>query len=302
MNYCLITPYLASSKYNVGWDMITAGIKYLIRKADSKAVFEYVNMFEIPKDHDFTNYDRLVICGNPRYDDDRVRGEWLYEGLLEKLVSLKIPLIDAWQGAGCPLGMSLTDSVDLLSSNDKNKNILKLLHNAKIITRDTISQTLNEKHGLNSTLLPCSSFWANLEYGICRNKNKTENIVVVFNMDGYDGIQGILKTMLRTHRMIATATTDSNWCISFGLKHDLILDPIELLKLYSISQEVISFRLHAAIPAAGLGCSVYMAAIDSRAEACELFDIPYGDYRNGIGESKIVNYIAPIDISKIIKE
>ena len=304
MNYCLFTPYLVRPASNAGWHMITAGIKYLIRQADPDAKFNSVGMFSWPKNHDFKNYDRLVLCGNPRYDLGSKEGAWLYEGLLTKMVKLGIPIIDAWQGTGCPLGGGRESNLDQLGDNQRNKNIIQILKRAKakVITRDSLTQQLNEMYELDTILLPCSSYWAAKEYNTSVKSIRTEKIVVIYRMPGYSDIQGLLKTLSRTHRIIATSSYDSEWCESIKLKYELIYDPIELLELYSNCIEVISYRLHAAIPAASLGCNVYAGGIDTRVEACALFDIVFGDYRDGVAEPKEITTKEPLDLTNILKE
>lgn len=308
MKYCLITPQSTRSRQNPGWLMITAGIKYLIKQADKNAEFDEVDLYKWPQTKDFerSKIDRFVICGNPRYDQGRA-GEWLWEGILKKIRRYGIPVIDAWQGSASELGLEFIEAFDILKASEKNQNIIKLFKHAlphsKIITRDKLAQKLNESAGLNSVLMPCSSFWAAKEYGIEPEKNKTEKIVVIYNMPGYSDVIGILRTLSRTHRIIATTIQDMSWADDINLKHELINDPVDLLKLYAKCEEVISYRLHALIPAASLGASVFYCAIDSRFYTCEPFKIPYDDYRTGIVKTKRIDFNSiPIpDLTEVLK-
>jgi hypothetical protein len=59
-----------------------------------------------------------------------------------------------------------------------------------------------------------------------------------------------------------------------GVRSTLVSEPAALLRLYSSLDRELSFRLHAAIPAASVGCEVGMVATDSRPMACEEFEIP----------------------------
>ncbi len=312
MRYGLISPTAVSIHSNAGWHFITAGIKYLIRLADPEAEFTYVDFFDKDKwwpTNPFMTFDWVVICGNPRYStgaDD----EWLYVGMLTLLKKIHdltgVQVLDAWQGAGAPLGKSSGENAIELYRLAHNREIIRLLKSmkAKVITRCATSQRINEIGDLESVQMPCSSFWGAHE--IVRDfPNQTfpkadKKIVIPFHMEGFEGAAGIMRTLSRTHEIYATCILDSEWLSAIGLKHIMIYDPTDLVNLYLQSKEVISYRLHAAIPAASVGCKVFYSAIDSRGETCESFKIPYADYRGGIYEPALAVRPAAPDLKEIL--
>src|SRR3546814_16229471 len=75
------------------------------------------------------------------------------------------------------------------------------------------------------------------------------------------------------------------WAISNGIDATLISDAGSLLRTYARCNMVVSLRVHAAIPAASLGCEVALLAIDSRALITEPFGIPispFTDLQSGV--------------------
>lgn len=295
MRYGLITPPAGTIEGNAGWFFITAGIKSLIKQQDKEATFEYLDFFDLdkwPTDEELKGFNKLVICGNPRYDlstDDT----WLYHGMLDALNRIHkntgVGIIDGWQGAGAPLGASISESIEVLTSNQRNQNIVKLLKQmkAKVITRCPISQGVNEALGLNSVQRPCSSFWGARSLPVPDAGPRTRKVVIVNDLGGYHGSLALVRTLGRTHEIIATNGDDARWCERENLNFSLVYSPKSLCTLYKECEEVISFRLHAAIPAASLGAKVWFAAIDSRVCTTVPFGIPSADYREGIGQSKL---------------
>lgn len=307
MKYCLVTPTEFTEYSNSGWHFITAGIRHLIKLADPEAVFGDVSFFDEskwPRDLIFSKYDWIVICGNPRYDGTEL-DDWLYYGMLSRIMKIKnrinISVLDAWQGAGAPLGKSTSENVEMLAAKQRNRNIVQLLKDmdAKVISRCPTSHELNNYLGLKSEYMPCSSYWGVKEFRVPKY-NPYKKIVIPYRMHGFEGAKGILRTLSRTHQVISTNAYDAEFCCDIGVSSPLVTNPEALLVLYSQCEEVISFRLHAAIPAASIGCAVHYLAIDSRGEVCEPFGISCSDYRDGVTEtSQAVPPPAP-DLRKIL--
>jgi hypothetical protein len=78
--------------------------------------------------------------------------------------------------------------------------------------------------------------------------------------------------------VIAINWGDYEWAISNGIDATLISDAGKLLRTYSRCDLVVSLRVHAAIPAASLGCEVGLLAVDSRALIAEPFGIPISPF------------------------
>ena len=72
MKHLLLSPHKVHPSANAGWHFITAGIEYLLGRADENATFETLDAFSLsaetmPKADYFSQFDRVVLCGNPRW-------------------------------------------------------------------------------------------------------------------------------------------------------------------------------------------------------------------------------------------
>jgi hypothetical protein len=294
MKYLLLSPHFVGATANAGWNFITAGIRDELSRRDEHSTFDTFDGFfneQWPDAEFFRQFDCVVVCGNPRYSlSDGL--PWMYVGMFSQLLTLRkecgFKVIDAYQGAGAPLGLDFDEAAEALAGNEANRKVGELLRamDAEVITRDGIAQRVNEIWGLPSVQKPCSSFAGALTFppysshivGPPRSK-----IGIAKNMDGYAGGAELLRTLALHYEVIATCLEDAEFCARENIPFILIYTPRFLVTLYSQADEVISFRLHAAIPAKACGAKrVCYLAIDSRGETCRAFDIPFGDYRDGV--------------------
>lgn len=271
MRIGLVAPTKISSSLNPGCHMITAGIRYLIKLAIPAAEIVPIELLSpwgnaerlIAKD-----CDMLVLCGNPRFDTGN--HQWLYSGVLDEMLAVGCPVYDLWAGSCTPLGLNDNDQLTALVENERNHEIAKRLARcASVVVRDAMSARVCGQFGIDTQLLPCSSWWSASEYGIKRIGGDRRILIPIRGQD----IDLVLK--LAEGREVVTVTQhDYDWYLSRGLDSQFIFDPQDLLRLFAECEEVASFRLHCAIPAASLGCRVLMVAIDTRATAVDLFGLP----------------------------
>lgn len=310
MKHLLLSPHKVHPSANAGWHFITAGIEYLLGRADENATFETLDAFSLnaetmPKADDFSQFDCVVLCGNPRWGFGE-KGEWLYNGLLAYLADAQktagFRFLDAWQGAGYPLGMA--DPVSELCGNESNKETARLLKElkAQIVTRDYAAAMVCARFGLPYTPLPCSSYFGVRQFMPRQRGERTRRVVIAGNLDGYDGAAGLLRTLSRHHEVVATCLPDSEFCSREGIRHSLIYAPADLVALYLECVEVVSFRLHAAIPAAACGAQVYNLAVDSRSETGAPFGVPFGDYRNGVRYTAHAQHVSERGVADALKQ
>jgi hypothetical protein len=143
------------------------------------------------------------------------------------------------------------------------------------ITRDALMQRIYEWAGIKSTLLPCSSWYA--AQGITSVKRDC-NAVAVYAIpqhdNGIDAINTMIEQAGEKVRVIASTWDDYAWTRAHGIKSELIPDADSLLRAFARCKRVIAMRLHAAIPAASLGCEVGSVSIDSRSLTLEPFGLP----------------------------
>lgn len=279
MNYkfCLITPVKISPLSNPGCIFITDGIEYLFQKAFPGSEFKRVSMFNWTPKHDeaIEWSDAVVVCGNPRYDMGTETDSWLYTGLFDKLIETGKPLIDAWQGSSARHRDNKdprSDAGELLM-RPRNKAMIKRLSKfSAIISRDLRASLVNSAAKLGHALIPCSSWFAYKLYDVPQVE-KNKDLVIVYRRPGCGNTVQLLRHLQKTHEVVCTTGFDSTWCKNIHVDHITVFDPKELIALYASARSVISYRLHAAIPAASLGAKVSMVAVDTRAQAAEMFGI-----------------------------
>lgn len=274
MRFGLVEPSGQLPSVNAGWHMINAGIRYLFRQACPEAEFTSLPMLRPWREEDYQaarSCDALVLAGNPRYDLGK--HEWLYAGVLDQMLAIDVPKIDAWAGGAVPTRNGVEHDARQLLANPRNQRILEKLKSFHaVIARDDLAQRVNELAGLPAVQMPCSSWWAAKEFGV-EPGEKQGRVLIAQNVAMVAGIIG--RHYRDGWRIVATSSTDRQYCRSIGICAELIYKPREILELFSQTEVVVSCRLHAAIPAASLGCKTSIIAIDTRAQAGDAFGIPW---------------------------
>lgn len=292
----MVEPRNVGANHNLGWEMINAGARYLLRQALPGAEFVSLEMLRPWTERErlaAQACDVLVLVGNPRYDiGDH---EWLYAGVIDQMIETGKPLVDGWAGSSGLLGASIDYNACLLESNPRNQAILSRLSRfALLITRDELAHRINGSHGLNSVFLPCSSWWGPDE--VCAESSAGGERLFVS--------RGLAELESIHHRFadwttVTTTDSDDDYCRSLGLVTTRVRTATELLALFQSASDVVSCRLHAAVPAARLGCSTALVAFDSRADAASAFGIPWARAEL---EPRPRRAIAPIDPIPVLRE
>lgn len=286
MRIALVSPCTLGADSNPGWFMITAGIRALVRRVVPDPQFIMVDMMQDNPLHwgAAATCDCAIVCGNPRFtlSDDA----WWEGGIWYRLLQLQaagINVIDGWSGAAFALEeKSFDDMADEIIAKPRNAHFLEY---AKAInwriTRDALMTRVYERVGAACVQLPCSSYWAKHDIvGPTGLNTHAQNAIMVISRPHRAGLRDTLHEIHRTMSLdiptsiVASTWGDYVWARGMGFAPTLISDAASLLQLYHRCQLVLSFRLHAAIPAASMGASVHTIAIDTRATACEPFNIP----------------------------
>jgi hypothetical protein len=285
MRYALVTPLTVGVNSNPGWHLITAGIRYWLRREDPEATFTNVGMLEDdPAGWEVAQKeaDKIVFCGNPRFNGTEAK-VWHDWGIWDRILRTGKPFIDAWAGSACAFS-DYTDPHKMaqhLLTVGKNRAVLE--HEAKaerIIARDKTTELLCKTVNPNTTLLPCSTYYARLEYGI-EPGEKNRDAIVLRCMPGHEWIIGrarALQRQLDNCPIIVHCHQDWKWAMTAS--PICMSDPAELLRFYSHVKTLHSFRLHASIPALSLGAKVVDYAIDSRADALRPFGLTSVPFMN----------------------
>jgi len=284
MNVGLVEPTDLGACGNPGWHMITEGIRWLITRAMPDTTFTYVSMHTFDTTWEMAEQccDAVVVCGNPRFSMSAGNAFWEHEmwSRLHALHLHGVRIIDGWAGSAFPFVAPPVPVDEMATALMYMPGRLDYLNVAKQfaghITRDATMQRIYTRAGLPSVLLPCSSWWAASAFGVTR-KEPQYDVIVMHYIPDYGALPRI-HPAARPLRVVAVDRVTYNWAKKFAPEIEFISDTRSLLHLFARAGRVLSFRLHSAIPAASVGCEVCAVRIDSRTDACALFDIPVADF------------------------
>lgn len=295
MRVGLVAPADTSCLGNPGWHMITAGIRWLTRQAVPDASFITLDMIrdDAAQWQAAQQCEALILCGNPRFSLSE--DSWWECGIWERLhdcAQSNVRVVDGWGGACVPIEENNAESMDgaverLMAVPRMSQHLSSLMSRTLwgAIARDELAERCYEDAFIESTLLPCSSWWAARSFNLRGGSPAIEHpqIVVVMALPDHDDwLPDALRALAKRGRQrgwrtpfIATTWWDFEWARRVGLPDvRLVTDPESLLRLYASTSRVYSFRVHASIPAASVGCSVLTFAVDSRALVCKPFGLP----------------------------
>lgn len=286
--YGLVGTHSGLTTVNPGCRLITDGIRWLIRQIDPHAIFLPVEMMEDDAsgwDMVMAQADVLLLCGNPRFNLDE-RGVYWDLGIWQRITQAcdaGIPFIDAWAGAAHPFPLLKTGIMaEAIASLRKTKTILAYESRAAVcIARDSVANELLRSCNENTVLLPCSAWHAIAEHGIVAEE-KSCHCIALRHMPGYPwiidralAIQRALQQERRTY-ILTHAAADYGWIKARRQIPNLVCisDAPSLLRFYARVDKLLSFRIHASIPALSLGARVSNVSMDSRSLTVDEFGIP----------------------------
>lgn len=287
MRIALISPCSLGPDANPGWQMITAGIRALVRDVVANPQFMYVNMLDDTATHwaAAATCDVAILCGNPRFTLSTA-AFWETD-IWPRLLQLQaggVRVIDGWSGSAYRIdsGKTFDEMADEIGDFPRNAEWLK--YAAAItgrITRDRMMQRIYERAGIASTLCPCSSFFAHHELPFQAPQERDRDAIAIADLHGRPGVGRLLHAIraqmadTRPVDIIGSTWNDYLWALGEGFDDvQLLCDPPALLGAYRGYVNLLAFRIHAAIPAASVGCAVHVIAIDTRAMTCEPFGLP----------------------------
>ena len=300
MRWTIITP-TAGPQTNPGCLAITFGLRYLIRQADPAAEFHAIPMYRDAPFiwNDLPNFaDFLVFSGNPRFTwanaaKKQAFWDWEIYDRIDTAIGRGIRYIDAFAGSGFyypgkPQGVM----ADEIAANPKTTRLMKTESKADlVIARDQLCSDVLAKYRIEHHLLPCCSYWAGDDIpGILppESDDRTENLIVVAATPPHDWvarrIRQLHEQMARTHRttIIVPKQEDLLWLTgrlgTWNEVRDVHSDPVDLLARYRAARNVLSFRLHATIPAAAAGAAVCHISLDERSQTLDLFGIKHSPF------------------------
>jgi hypothetical protein len=293
MRIALVAPSDTACTSNAGAHMITAGIRQIVQDARRDASFVIVDMLQ---DHAeqwaaARACDAVILCGNPRFSVSDFDAWWEC-GIWDRIsacMDAGVRVIDGWGGAcvGLDVPDDLDDQVQELLAIPRTRRVLKVarrLHGA--ITRDPLAARLYRLAGVEEVHeAPCSSWFArwNLGFRWDEHASTVPAAIILLAMRGHEwapeALQRLAANLADEHGtpapFVATCWDDYAWAEEVGLQPVLpVMDPQSLLRLYARTERLVSFRIHASIPAASLHRPVCTLAVDTRVSALAPFGLP----------------------------
>lgn len=259
---------------NPGFYFINKGARSLLSLALGNPEFVSLPMVDQWNEQDIKNAkqcDALMLVGNPRYDAYTDAGGWLYEGLIDQMESIGLPMFDLWAGSGTSVGRSVDE--DAISMLNRSRNLIlanKIRRFAGAITRDSRTQRINEMFGIRSIKLPCCSAWS---VSFVNNSHRCGRVIIPCRF--IDDVDTVLHYRDNGWQVRVLNGADKEWCIGFGVESEVFASIEEMIDCFSKTEQLISYRLHSAIPAAMNGCRVSVIGSDTRMQACDAFGIPW---------------------------
>ncbi len=276
---CLLTPTARELWGNLGHAMIEAGIRYLIRSSQPDVVFHRVDM--IRRDPEIwawvqAHADSLVICGVPRLGPmlDLYRGKGFWADVLT-VRRAGVPVADLFPGVHYPLAAHRSAYTEQILANPENRYVLACERELNLVLpRDRLFAAAAAELGDNYRVMPCGSYWAFRWYDVEPESRTLTAIALRADMGVPDWTeseiarhQGALARERETVVLLQNAA-DAEAAARAGIHGTVFLtEPADYLRLLARVETLISLRVHATIPALGLGCRVLNIGIDSRAEA-----------------------------------
>ncbi len=283
---------VGANKNNSTDGVIVRGIYNLLDKAYGKYESDYVFLkdtteMELIDLED--SWDVVVVCGTP-WLWDSFQNSVKYENL-QRVFDAVPSAKRVFMGIGTCIHLDDIGS-DILRRPEEIQGMKNLFSMSTVIVRDRLSKTLLENAGIESDLLPCPAYFC---YDEQNTPSKTSNVVIwcdprqTISASGwqddkkYQDYCKIFVDFYKKHQdNIDVYCANSNElapAIMADLPMPMVLEGYQhTMDIMRSAKNVLSGRVHCAVPAYSAGCNVNLVPIDTRALMFGLFEKPL-DYK-----------------------
>lgn len=276
-----------ADKENSTDGVIVRGITHMLEYFFSGCKIDYITLDDykpmgsnvlLPENR----YDKLIVCGTP----------WLWHNFqnsekyrnLTRLFDTHTKSKKLFLGAGSCLLISSIGS-NILKSPEEVAGIRRLYLQSTNIVRDKIAHDIMSNAKVNSTLLPCPSYYC---YGIGEVKEgpRKKNVLVYIDplksiaklewqcpkrVKEFDELNMAFYKEYKPEVYVANKT-DIEGAIRAGLPSPTVLNTYkETLTVMEEADYVLSCRIHCAVPGFVQGKAIGVIPIDSRSKTLEDF-------------------------------
>lgn len=269
-----MTILLIGAHTNATDGVIAEGIRNLLRKA--LGAFTEIPMFMY--DHQEMTIEKhpadlIVVCGTP-WLWDSFQDSIKYRNLRKVFAAHKnVPKI--FLGIGTCVNLGCIDS-DILQRPAEVNGMKQLFKETTVIVRDSLAYTRLSQARIKSTLLPCPAYFC---YDNFNFTTREENVMVWCdprrtisqgdwgNEKRYKGYCSKFVSFYEKHQPKVYCTSESEIpsAVKLGFPAPTVLRKVQdTLDIMARANNVLSGRVHCAIPAQAAGCSTELVPIDSR--------------------------------------
>lgn len=274
MNILLIGP----EDWTATDGFILQGVKNILSHTFGEYQYTYIHLLNSNKMNisDFlpdNKYDYLVVCGTPwLWDSFQNSIKWrnLLTAIIAHPESKRILM-----GIG---GCFDLDADDSILKRKEEREALELIYNDSLVfTRDVIAKEKLDSAGIENYLLPCPGYFA-----ASKTETREGNLLVWVdpletiswmywkkNKKQYKKLLDLVEEYVTVYKPVIVKANERDSGYKNTPTSSLITrnNAIECFKNYS---NILSLRVHCAIPAFTMGKKVGIVPIDSRATAAEL--------------------------------
>ena len=269
---------IGASEYNVVDGVIVRGIKNLLK--DHEITYLKISDFDSMEKKHFLpdeNFDLLVYAGTPFIWDQFQHSQKWKNTMKCKEIHKEAQMVYFGIGTCISLNSMGTDT-EIMRREEDIKFLKKTYENSTVIVRDSLAKDLLTNAGIESTLLPCPSFFCYEEDEEPAKKGK--NVLIYY--DPETGVSEIywklhpteLKDYYRMIKQYISEYKPDIYCVmehelenaeKYGIKNVKVLDSVdENLELMKNSRTILSGRVHCSVPAFVANKAVGLIPMDSR--------------------------------------
>lgn len=271
--------------------VIVQGIKEILYDSIGEYRFTYLliddhNEQSIPEHILKDSYDVLLVCGTP----------WLWDNFhaTAKFRNLiKIKEFCNWKKGilfGIGSAFCLKDKDTNLRDPLYKDQLEKMTENMRVIVRDTVAAKVLETHGIDHVFLPCPAYFC---YGAdLETTSKRDNVIIYYSIgNGVAQVccdQDYRQEFKQRYLDFYEKYPDSKiYCAQeievlecfelLGKSPKVLRSWAETLTVMENAENVISGRVHCAVPAIIQGANVEFLAVDTRSSV--IYDVLADDVR-----------------------
>lgn len=278
--------FVGADKTNPTDGVIVKGIYNLVEKAYPGFKSEYIflddhNEMSISSIYPMNNFDLIIVCGTP----------WLWDSFQKSVKYSNLKFIfhihdkakRLFMGIGTCVNLEDVSS-EILRRKDEIQGMKDLFNDSTVIVRDELSRELLSDAKIESTLLPCPAYFCYNDFNFTTKKDNISiwcdprKTISKSNWVDEKKYKDYCNTFLAFNdfynpKVYCAFPEEVESAVKIGLPEPTILYTFQdTMDIMMTGDNVLSGRVHCAVPAFSAGCNTTLVPIDSRALMFNLFE------------------------------